>query len=650
MDEIQNSNTNPDYFVPAKVFPSSTADAEVSQPEQEETSTEKNGSFLNRLWRGKNTTGKIISVLAIVATLSLSLVALFFLITITSIDTLFVKITLNGQVLNEANQPVTNAEIKINGYEAYTDGNGVFTISGLDVSKYLIEINADGYKGYKEEIALNRGFLNYTVDRSFTLTPSGYATINGKLIANNGTYAFIGDKLRINDIQYDIESDGSFTAEKVETGEAILNFSSINFKDEEIVFEVEDGTNILDDIKLTPAGDIVGQLVSWLTETVVNDVEILAEGVAPTNIKIEKDGSFRIQDLNTGETYKIRFQKSGYVTREYEVTIDLGENRIIGFALVEEGLVPLQRKVNNRSELFISEFDGKNIKQITSNDFQVYAEYLDGDEIFFLSTRDNIKNELGGKAYIAYVASTIDGNPQRLTADTSNLGRIIPNFSARKLINITKGDQSTHRKLEVMDLSGSRRVEIEYIEEGSFNNALISDNGKYVVYYMQDKDETINGLYRADTGGGQSSEKLLDKRNLILIDIDHTGNSILFSAYNENTNKNDLYIYAVDSNTLTTLRSGFTGSQYQFVHGSSDLLLFQDLRDSSNNVYLLDITNNSEQKITNFTSSEGIESVYQQEGLIIYQTNKGMYVSDIDKIKLGKLITSDFTRYTGYDF
>jgi len=61
-------------------------------------------------------------------------------------------------------------------------------------------------------------------------------------------------------------------------------------------------------------------------------------------------------------------------------------------------------------------------------------------------------------------------------------------------------------------------------------------------------------------------------------------------------------------------------------------------------MYRVNLNDNKETKLTNFGSSESVEHISQQTGLIVYQTNKGLYVMNIEKALPGKLVTTNFAR------
>lgn len=570
-----------------------------------------------------------------------------FVMYITSIDTTVFKLSLNGFVVNSNQERIRNAVVKLDGKLAVADDEGVFTYDNLEVKRYTIEISADGYETYKQEIAMSRSFLNYVNNRTFELKGAGSASIVGKFISPDPTYQFLDDLVTIGENSYDVRVDGSFEISNLKTGTVEFIFSSINFKDDKRDIELKGGKMDIGEITLIPAGDIVASAVSYIREDIVQDLKVTVEGVPSEQITIDETGKIVIKDLEVARKYKVRTEKTGFQNRDYEVSVNQGENPIFNFKVVETGRFPFIREVDNREQLFVADLDGSNPKQLTQDTKLPRAEYSFEDVVFYLSTRDNISNPVGGDAFTTYVVNIDGGNAQRVTKDITNMGRTVPNFTAQKIANIRRGTTQASRVLEVMNLEAVSREPVHQIESGSYDSVAISDDGKVVYFQVQDTKNKTKGLYRAVIG--QTPVKLVEKDNLQIYSVTANGDRVLYSARNASTSLQDLYLYTVSTGQDVTLKPAFTGKQFQFVKGAEDFIIFSDMKDGASNVFQLSISTNTETKLTTFVGgSEGIEAVYQQMGFMVYQTGKGIYVMDLAKPKVNKLVTNDFVRYTGY--
>ncbi len=611
-------------------------------------------SKLTQAFKNLGPAGKVFAIGMIFVGLVL---LLLLLIGVTGLDKQFFSLGAVGTITSSDGQPIPGATVKIEGIgEAVTNNSGQYSISNVREGTYQIMVDASGYEAYFGEVQVASSFLNYLSVFDFNLKKSGLGSISGQLVSPDPNYVFINDLLLLDGNAVILDPEGTFELIDIETGLHTISLESNSFFDIEKQFELNSGQNPkLADIVLEPAGDMTGNLKSYIREDLVLDLEILVEGVSSSNIEILDNGDFSVKDLEIGRTYTVRTRKEGYQSRDYNVPISQGDNPIEGFRVVEAGLLPFVAKdEDNDNQVFVSTFDGEERRQLTTGrTTNPFAEYIKGDIIYYLSDRDRVRSEFGGgRALLAYAVSTEGGNAQRITTNSANLGAIYPNFSALKLANVTIGDdkEELNRKLEVMDLQGESRLEMEYIEQGTFDDVKISDNGAYVYYYMQDKNDSINGLYRANVQTGVST-KLVDHPNTLIYDVTHDGDRVLYSASNQDSELVELRLFTVSTGQDTRILQNVSGyAQFQFIGTSKSDVIFQAFKDGANNVYRLDVETNDQEKLTRFSGTEGIEAVYQQAGYVIYQTNKGMYVMDPDKPVHGVLVTREFARYTGYDF
>jgi hypothetical protein len=179
-------------------------------------------------WSGR--LGIFFKVLTVLCGIVGSLLLLFALLTLTSIDLAIVKIGLSGQVLNSKGEVIEGASIILDEETATTDRNGHFYIPSLSAGRFEIEISADGYETFREEVPIARTFLDYTVDQVFVLTNSGIGSVSGKFVTDDTTYDFSDDYIEINGLdRYKIGTDGTFLVQNLQTGDISFAFRSLNY-------------------------------------------------------------------------------------------------------------------------------------------------------------------------------------------------------------------------------------------------------------------------------------------------------------------------------------------------------------------------------------------------------------------------------------
>lgn len=599
-------------------------------------------------WSGR--VGIFFKVLTVLAGIVTGFLLLFALLTLTSIDLSLVKLSLSGQVVSASGNIIVGAAVTIDEQSAITNNNGEFIITGLSVGRFDIEITADGYETLVEEVPIARTFLNYTTDKVFVMKASGIGSISGKFVTTDASYDFSSDHIEINNLdRYKINTDGTFLIPNLQTGQINFAYISTDYMDIVQEFHLNDGTNALADFTLTPAGDIEVSTISYVTETIVTDLLVTMQDTTREQIEISEEGKLVIKDLEVDKDYALKIEHADYEPREYAIKIKQGINIIPDFQVVEKGRIPFIASIEQKKYLVVTDYDGRDQKTLGDQDLESYGEYAENNDVYFLSTRDNIRSELGGYALLAYTVDAYSGEPTRLTSNYDDLGRVIPNFRASKLANVTAGTERSHRVLEVMNLNGNDRVEIYYTETGIFSDVVMADSGSYIYFYVQDTEEIENGLYRGDMRTGQT-KKLFDGENILIYDVSPSGDKVLYSATNTETDLTDLHIYQSSNGNDSVVRNAINGSSYQFLEGSESILLYFLNVSGGSNMYTLDTATNAETQLTNFSGTEGVEAVYQQEGYIFYQTNKGLYIMDFSAPKRDKVVSNSIVRYTGYDF
>lgn len=566
---------------------------------------------------------------------------------IAGVDTKVIKLTLAGQVLDKDGKSVANAKVKIAGGEFSSDASGRFTVGGLEMQVYEIEISADGFVTLKDSVAIGRGLFMYTSQRNFVLSTSTSGSVIGKLVAaDDVSYRFLDEVVKVgNDKTFKVSPDGTFVLKDVLTGAYDILVSSPNYKDLFFnKYEIKGGQQSLDPISLTPAGDITGTLKSYLRENLVLNAELVIEGVAKDVFSVNESGEFVFKDLEVGKSYKLRASAEGYNTRDYTIKVAKGKNALPNFAMVEQGVVAYLAKQNNRIQVFVSDYDGKNPKQLTNTDYDPYGlELVDNSsKVVFASSR------LGRVDF--YAVPVASGNPQQLTAGVPESERpelidAYPNYDAEKFTTVYVDTVTKERVLAMRNIDGSVKVEIARTA-GTFVDPRISDDGKFVSFIINNKTGSDFGIYRFNLATNEKV-KLNSDNATSVYDISASGGRVLYSVFDQATNVTSLKYADANTGQAVVLAATTNGQFYQFVDGSESRIIYTSSRNGQSNLYRLNIETNEEEVLTR---GGGIESIVQQGSLLLYYKANGLYVIDLAKPAENKLVTADVVRYSGYKF
>jgi hypothetical protein len=570
-------------------------------------------------------------------------------LTLTNIDTQFIKISLSGNVSNKLlSTPVANAKIFFEDTEvAITDENGNYKIEGLSPLVTQLKITADGYNDYTQEIAVTRGLLDYSVEMNFSLVSSELATLTGKFVGNIAGYEFLGDILILNEKEYRPQKDGTFKITDAEVGNASFKFRSVNFTDLDNNIEIKSGTNNLEDIILQSAGDITGEAKSWVNEDVVLSAKFAIENVLTTQVDFEDSGNFTIKDLEVGRKYKIRVTADGYKTRDYEIQIKQGENKLANFRIVENGeaifLKVPEGVSSNKFQFFKSDFDGANETQVSSITNLVAIDYYYNSiskKIYFL---DNFDKTITGvntsSPRLSYTLNSDGTGLQRILTDTSSLGVISASFKQNKLKNFIAGrNNNTNDLIQFMNLDGTNRVDLSFPRDQEITNVIFSGNGQFVFYSLPLERQVASNLYRMNLETEEVITISTDP-NIVAFDASFNGERVVFGKRNTSTGLNDLVFYNTTTSATRVLDENYDGSAYQFLNNSDNEVLYFADRNSRSNIFKFSVDQNLDSKITTLGPDDKIQRIYQQERYVFYQTNKGLYILNIDKPKNFKLVT-----------
>ena len=571
--------------------------------------------------------------------------------TLTNVDTKFIKITLSGKITDQVNgNPIENALLYINDKQvAGSAKDGTYQILGLDAGKVTLTIKADGYDDLTDEVAITRLLLDYNTRKDYQMTSSQRGSLSGKFIANSQSYQFTDDNLYLDNQVYKINSDGSFLIDNLKIGNFQLKFQSNSFKDFSQNITLVAGTNKIDQITLSPAGDIIGDLKSYVKEDLVLGTKFYVENILQDQVNITDTGSFTIEDLDINKNYKIRVTAEGYNSKDYQVDVKQGLNQIPNFKLVENGNAFYFARLEGFSsyQFVSSDLDGSNVNNLSQSlGKTIFGDYYNSSEnvLYFLSsTTSNSINQV-------YTYNLTTKAIQNLVT-TPNI--VYANYIAKKVATVTYKNGGTQfpAKLNIQGFSSESSTLIKQINSGDFNKALISDSGKVVTYVVEENTNDNNRntkLYYYSTDN--SLESLVsDAKNILLYDISSDGNLVLFARLNTDTGLNDLVLYNKQTNETRVLQENYDGTLYRFLKSDNNKIIYKATRTSKSNIYTYTIDQSKDERLTNLTLDYEVQYIFQESGYIFYATNKGLYILDFNKPKNFKLVAESIGDYTHYE-
>lgn len=620
-------------------------DSITPQPTTPTDESKKKPTIISKLRANKTFRKIFIVILALFTGFVLCLGSLFFL-TVTNLDTSIFKITLKGVVTDRVSgEPVEGAQIYVDDeFKATTNADGTYAVTGLGIGNPVVKITKEDYQDLLQQIPINRLFLNYTTTRNFELIPKERAAIQGRLLVEDESYVFADERIIIDGDEYTVSPDGTYRIDGIVVGQHELIVSSLNYADFLTTIDVQPGINEIKDISLTPAGDIEGSLKSYVKEDIVSEIQFNIENVDSDQIVIGEN-KYKIKDLEIGREYSVRVVADGYLTRDYKITIQQGLNQLFDFKLVEEGKTIFFKEdpETEYDQFFSSDFDGLNQKKLTNYDesVDVFGYYYNGseDRIYFQSDKEDIRAPQGqGDLRAVYQIDLATLAETRVTQNTNELGSVTAIYTPNKLVNVSRvrANNTTQNKISVMDFSGNNRTELK-TTPNSVDSFIVSDDGRYL-YFKETIDE-ISSIYRIDIASKQE-QRVIEGTEVSLFDTSSDGQTVLYARLNPQTTFIDLFLYNFGNQELRTLDDNHIGESFMFIDGTNDEYMFFMEKSGVTNIFKNIISANKEEMLTDLEERDEIQSIFQQNGYVYYQTQNALYILDISKPYSYKLVYS----------
>lgn len=554
--------------------------------------------------------------------------------------------TFEGTVVDETGEPLEDVLISSGDSQLQTGETGTFSVNvSGDIDSLTLNFTKEGFNELTESISINRELFVYSQSGQFTLISEEVSEINGSFIPNTESYDFADDSLIIDGKPVQIRPDGTFTLEGLATGTVPFSFESDSFVDIEREIEVVFGENELEPIELEPAGAIEGKLTSFVKETEITEPTIFIENVFDEQIIFTEDNRFLVKNLTIDREYNVRISAEGYVTRDYTLSVKQGLNQLPNFRFVEEGTVVyvVRREGDSDETLYSSEFDGINEARLL-DDFNLDPENVYHDAanniVYFQTDIDRVNNPLPGGAFLVYQIDLVSGQVSRVTTDTTEIGRVVPNYEIGKFANVYRSSNSGRdRIIQYGDLDGTNRTELMRIEEGEIHDVLVSNDGNNVYYDKQDSIQGTRGLYRINVRN--FNETLISERASIdLLDSSDDGSSILFTARAETGGFTDLFLYNSQSAETRMLQTNVSGRDYTFLTGSNSEFIYWQEESGRTDIFKYDIESTRITQLTRLSSGEPIRFIDQQGDFVLYYTNRALYVMNPDEPHTFKRVTT----------
>ncbi len=562
-----------------------------------------------------------VSGVGIVAVLLIAVVTVF------KLDTTLFPASLQGNIKDFADRPLIGVQVCISNNCATTDNTGNFSLENLSYGKYQVKAELQNYKPLEEEVWLQRGVNKF--ERN--LNALGIGDLSGVLAAVSGD-------LNIKDLKLNIDAQTVFLNEKNEflaTGLIIGNhkfvISSPYYVDQEIELDLKEGSNKLEVLELKPAMDIQFKAVDWLTKKSLPEMIVKA---TTGEFKAGADGVVLIKDLEPNPKLFLTCELAGYNTRVLEIKEPLpGLLDMENLSFVRSGRVMYVSSRLGNKNIYSSNYDGSDEKLLTDNKGDNEKPMLLGDNktVFFLSTRDNVKDAYGSTISIPYTVPLNGGKLSNMSranySDSGSLGNFSLSAWKRSFSLYSYVGGITTQDFYLGNLDGTDSKKVGSKSHGYVQSLSMTSKGEQLVFTWTANDKNDSGVYSLNPANGEFKKIYSSGENYAyILGVAADNKNVLIKVVEVSTYRSDLYSVSLASNKVQRITNTST-SENQARYGlDNNTVYYLSTRDEKSDIFRINLTGENEQRITNDGKVGGM--LLFKDDLIFYTSEKNLYVLD----------------------
>lgn len=471
--------------------------------------------------------------------------------------------SLTGYVASKETKPTDNVTVCISTNCTTTDNKGLYVLDNLESGLTELSVSSNNFEDITQLISLNPGSnkLNLTV------TPANL--VSGKIVFTSS------DEFQPKDIDilFDqketvLDKNYSLIFENIKAGVYPLSYKSSKFIDDsvDVIFE-DNGSN---ETRITLIPEIERNLLikDFVSGQLLENVVITHD-----DNKAETDdlGLTKLSEIS--ENVKISITKEDYLSQDILLTaLKPNDKNQTEVRLVPKGKTVFVKKTNSGNQVFISNIDGSETRQLTTKGNNSNPWYDEENGIVYF-TRQRVENK---KPYIFTISETGE-NQIRITDETeqtivSGIDHI--NYKADRRVYKTIIDEK--EVLVKEQLSGANSSTILETDGLEIRNGILSANGKTFYYSQKPKKASEN----SQDSGIYSISMNLGLKNRISDDIDNTG--VLADVKSNNQHiliKTDTTLYEFNLSTKSLTELAPINNSTKFINYSPDsktIYLLQD--------------------------------------------------------------------------
>ncbi|MDD3647321.1 MAG: hypothetical protein PHS44_02360 [Candidatus Dojkabacteria bacterium] len=603
---------------------------EMYPVEQEENQVlSKSSSGKLKVWFLSLGKSKKVLILTLLFTAILLFLGVFILLF--KLDSYLFPSSLSGSVSDKDGKAVQGAVVCVEDDCSTSEVNGSYVIGDLRYGKVTVSVAATNFNMKEFSYNLKRGRNNLDV----TVEPEGFGSLTGNIDLDLSKYDDL--KMLIDGEEISLTENGTFSLSRVAIGERTLKVESSYFLDEEFDITINEGQNNLEELQLTPAADVSGKVVDVYTQKPKPSVLIR---YADKEVRSDDKGDFKLSDVEIGQSkIKLSFFLEDYLDKTKSYSLKQGLNNVKDVEMTRRGkVVYVSNRMGNRN-VYISNYDGSAEKMLSDNKGDSYSPYLtsDGSTVYFVSTREGIKNDNGGIVALVYSTAASGGAITKVSkteySDYGSIGSF--SFDSMKR-TYTKtiydyDDDSYTAKLYYGNIDGSDMKNVYSKKDLYIERTIVANNGDFLLFNISSSgnSKVKNGLYYLDPSNMSTRflwEENDDYSSLYPVAISPSRKFVLVMVWDGKLGRQDLWNVGIfDDVSYRVTNTSVTEQQPRFTPDGS-YITYITTRDGEADVYKVGLDGKGETKV----SEDGKVSDYSwtSDGIVFYNSDKVMWAID----------------------
>lgn len=611
--------------VKTKINKNSSTSGKQMVPEAESNITNNNvpSPIKSIFWLKK----LVISLVIVIVLLAMGISYLFFLQLYT--------VAINGTVVDSTQFPISNASVRSGNQVALTDSQGVFRLTNIKPGSTNIRIEAENLPPFEQKIDVP---LYGEINRKFVFTQQALATIKGSIVLPDNIPLPTDLTIHIDDKRAPLNDKLEFEFINIEPGSKTLVIDSSQTKRESIALDIQNRQNILNPITLTSAKDIFIKTLNWVGgEPTRAKVSVLG-----TSYTTSESGELVIKDVTGPNPIQLSINQQGYKDSIIDVPFD---QKSITVEMVPVGRFVYTSDRAGTSAIYVSDLDGTQSKQLTSNTENTYNLSLTTtNNVLYESDRDKIKNQYGAIVPQLYYQPMEGGKVVRVSSVKGSF--YDPNTSVSQSETVfsegqkifksvfAQGPSDRGNYVSVRDINdANERIlfegkSVNTTDSYSLGQYILSRTGKtaaFVVNYYN-SDKITQRLIMANTEGAAKSIDIplsLDTA-ITTLGVSPDDQYVYYVTSKDNIQTLSVYSFKDSKLVRNTNNLSVVGSGARFDYSNPAYMYFLSNKDTTTDIYRLD---GSTGEIVQLTTGGKINNFYvDKNGYLYFQKENKLYI------------------------